>query len=1487
MKYSFSLIGIMVLFFSLQSICVAADVGGGGDDTGVGGNYYHRDDSHTRTDPGGSSRSSQGAPRLGKRPHDANGDEGGGGFGEGGTSEADCDCGGGSGYGIVQVDADGNIIGGSGGDCDCGMGGGGGWGYFGDPSDPLNFLRNRYWNLFSGYLGWGRNQPTRRPRAKYIPSPYSTKSSFQAKSAPVSINQQFANVDMLMGGLFFSTIDYSLSGRNGLDLEMTRIYNSHVYSLPATADSSAAPGSGSGTAARRGFLGQGWQWQMDRIHGDTMFYTSGGRETMFRDLNDNTRRKNRRYEIISDSDVEDPDTLWRQEGTRVIFDDYYTFQDASINNAFGGKYVTKIVDACSNELKVFYCDNVPLVDSVVDAGGRKFWFEYSSTDSTDLLDTRLLKLNFRTYDNDTLFIEYVYDDSLDDDWEDYNPLVMVVYPNADTTRYTYADSVLFNSTYYQYDALWLTKITLPFGGKYHYDWRIYREQQLSPGSDYMWHVNVNRIRKEYTDSSVDTTTFTYDYSVELSGYPHVISTVAYPDNTLRLYRHTRVRPRPIDYEDQDSGLLDRIAYFNDASDTTNSLVYSWFAWDEDGGLTFYCYPTHSIGTDIESPHDSITVPVLARYAVAYGRAPRAIKYFDSNAGWGDIFNVHTGLFPELTENSKVKYRYRTHIDSTNLVILDSTLVIHNGDSLSTVNFWDTSKMKIDSIKVTIKGETRQTKFVYDSYGNMTKEVTPLADTTQFEYSSSLNYCYLTKVSNHYGDLWKADYYLNTGRLEHWVSANSDTTFYYYDDYGRPNKTKRPLETGYSLTRSYNRATKSITDSTKMSSSLNYVQTNYYDGFNRFERMKILDETHDSIMVEIEYDCYDRIKRKTRAYASLSDTAWTTVDYDILGRTIKTAYPDATRDSVFYDSDSTSSASWTDKYFDPIDRNITKIFNSKNELLKIMSDTLSQDTVYYEYGGFSRVTQITDPRGLITKYKYDNFGNVTWDSTVDEGVRRFYFDSRDRMRFIKNNAGDWSYRKYDLMGRLLETGIKSAIDTTYMDSLSYPSSGHTVQVTYKYDEYEVSFSFVDSTINNPKGNLAIVNDEASKTWFYYDDRNRLALRMVYIDGMSDTLRTWYDHGDADQIEKITYPDSTQISYTYYKSMRLKDYFVGAPGIHTDDQFKYNAWGGLEKINIDGDTTYFVDYEYDDMSMPTSIFAKKDSTGLWGRSYGYDNAHMIDLVKLLDDSGSPTNDTTKTYIYDYLYRLTEADLVQAGKTVKFGYDKSGNRKYKKVDADSTHYILADSLIIDVEFDTIQLMVDGTPFEDFEYFTPVLDTIFWECDVVGSSVGRFRILNGDSTYVDIDSMDQDSSGYFIPISTSEFITRLNWYSGGPRITAETRYTLSSDTTIIFKSNKLDHLDNQDPGNFVYNDNGCVVYDSSKGMEYFFDEGNRLDSIRVGDYKRYVYSYDAAGRRVKKLFIEGIFCDSTEWSIDNHNDECEHDTGTCWFVPGDVDGD
>ncbi|MCP4581502.1 MAG: hypothetical protein GY839_07765 [candidate division Zixibacteria bacterium] len=1315
------------------------------------------------------------------------------------------------------------------------------------------------------------------------------------------IPSDYLNVNMKLGSLAFSTTDLHLIGRNGMDFNLYRTYTSYVRTVGYSTDTSFQ----SGNFIDSSYCGADWWLNFGKFNfiDTSVDYGNGSEEMLYRDIGAPAYFKN---------------------GTGQIYHAYYSVQDTiryvycylpnGVKETYSffykgipfskwGSYKTKIEDATGENYLIYnYSESVPLVTSIEDAAGKEVWFEYTYTDTAHLEETRLIKIKYLNQDNDMLAINYIYDDSLDTLY-DGNPLVMVAYPGGDTTRYAYTDSAysVYHSEWRDCEHPRLSQITFPDTTcKINYDWKIYREPRyMSPTlTRYYWHVGVGSIRIT-NGASIDTVKYHFDYGT--SAVSDIYSHAIFPDSSSKIYNYTDIYPTEIDDDEQYSGLLTHYFLFDHfpGQDSVNSKRFAYC--NRVGLLGYYQfgYTTEAISKTRTWLSDTlVTQPFLYYYDEFYNGvfdsldvtyAPLKYIYHPVTS-----FDSLTGRFHEVQSHNHKSYHSWTR-DNQFKIIQDTirTIGCYNSDCDTTTTYfkWNTDDMKIDTTIVTSGGESRTTAFFYDEYGNDTLIVKPFADTletTKIEFDDSIH-TFPIKRSNDYFDEFKASYHSNTG-LPIWISdPNDDTTFYFYDETDRLTRIIWPMENDTSRYTYYNDQNRTVVDSIKLESNKYRISTTYTDGFGQPYKRVIRAEENDSILTLRKFDFLGRTTSLSQPFGPNSDTLWKNYEYNVLGKITKITLPDS---SYVESYDSSSGIYLYTTIIDQMGRKTKTIIDTTLQLQKVLSDLNFADTLKYTYGPFGRIATITDPRGLTAEITYDNWGRVASDSSADKGKNEYYYDSMGRLRFNRTGEGDWLYNKYDLSGRIIETGYtESDTNVAHVDSMIYPCADTTILAFYKYDSYTYT-----PQGSNPVGRLTEVHDESGSTVLVHDNRGRVTHKKITIDGLTDTLDIYYSYGAGNQLDQLTYPDSSQISYEIYNSGRIRaiDGFYNGSGASGDIGFEYEPWGGMSKM-IHNDTSFTTSISYNNLNLTTEIFNRTDTLKNWGRSYSYNNACMLDLVRNLDNDGDPTADTLRTYDYDYLYRLTEANI-DSSIAIRYGYDQSGNRTHKVVDdgsVDSTHYHLYYDSLVTYDFtpyDTVKLTIEGSGGSDSDYHDPnATDSVVWSCFFGPDNYGSyFRIVQDGDTLVNVNS---DDNGRFALSSSERVYVYLNTrcskkgegcYSSG----TVTFYQRNTNIDYSNHTNQISHLSGQSGGNYEWDDNGCLTKDTESDIEYFFNEINQLDSVLVDDVKRFEFAYNAKGQRVRKVFYTGISCDSSEVTETAPLSVCYHE-GDCMYLPGDVNND
>jgi RHS repeat-associated protein len=321
--------------------------------------------------------------------------------------------------------------------------------------------------------------------------------------------------------------------------------------------------------------------------------------------------------------------------------------------------------------------------------------------------------------------------------------------------------------------------------------------------------------------------------------------------------------------------------------------------------------------------------------------------------------------------------------------------------------------------------------------------------------------------------------------------------------------------------------------------------------------------------------------------------------------------------------------------------------------------------------FNRLLSVTDARGNVTRYGYDDRGNPSRITYPDESFRKASYDPVGNILESVNARGQAIHYTYDDRGLVKRKGY---VDGSHVD--------------FTYDGH---------------GNMRTATDASGTTTMEYDSRNLLKLitypsgrfiRFTYDDGgrrtqMSDQdgFTVNYHYDAAGRLERLTdSQDATVASYTYDLAGRLGQKILGN-GTYTT--YEYDAAGQLlHLVNHapDGSVNSRFDYTYDELGRCTSMATMNDGNWIYtydaiGRltnaewsdplvsgssrafTYVYDAAG--NRIRTIERSGSGLTETTTEYTTNNMNQYT----MVGGVTYK--YDADGNLVSKIDGADVWTY------------------------------------------------------------------------------------------------------------------------------------------------------------------------------------------------------------------------
>lgn len=389
-----------------------------------------------------------------------------------------------------------------------------------------------------------------------------------------------------------------------------------------------------------------------------------------------------------------------------------------------------------------------------------------------------------------------------------------------------------------------------------------------------------------------------------------------------------------------------------------------------------------------------------------------------------------------------------------------------------------------------------------------------------------------------------------------------------------------------------------------------------------------DIPHLNATIEFTYDSCGNILTVTDAKSNT-----TTFEYDLLNRITRTISPAPFNYQTKYTYDENSNliklerqkdiaaTQWqvTEYEYDVLDNlTQTKQHLSDTEILitqfeydgnqnrtKIIDANLNETT--FTYDEENRLYQVTDAENNVTEYAYDDNNNLREIKDAKNNITVYEYDDFDRL--VKTIYPDTTYKEYtydansNMLTKLTRKGdlIQCAYDTlNRLDTKTYPDAS---AVNYAYDI---------------ASRLTSITDSNGVISYVYDALNRVTQCTNH-----DSRITGYEYDLVGNRTKLTYPDSSYITYEYDQLNRLtniKD--ESAVNIVAYDYDPLSRRSQMDYANSVQTT-----YQYDDLNRLLSLTSSVQSI-----SYTYDD--VGNRLTKTDSSG------VHNYTYDNIYQLVQA-------------------------------------------------------------------------------------------------------------------------------------------------------------------------------------------------------------------------------------------------------
>ncbi|MEM9387580.1 MAG: SpvB/TcaC N-terminal domain-containing protein [Pseudomonadota bacterium] len=333
-----------------------------------------------------------------------------------------------------------------------------------------------------------------------------------------------------------------------------------------------------------------------------------------------------------------------------------------------------------------------------------------------------------------------------------------------------------------------------------------------------------------------------------------------------------------------------------------------------------------------------------------------------------------------------------------------------------------------------------------------------------------------------------------------------------------------------------------------------------------------------------------------------------------------------------------------------------------------------------YDGLSRVRFIDDPDRGTMQLEYDNASNLIQSTDAKGQAIRYTYDGANRLLTERYGPSDGepdvSYHYDQPFGPVSQgeywSGVAAGPIAEAILGRSPAQDGFDLNVDGAIDVADaVSAARAPQgtvTARNTLGQLAWLSDQSGEHHASFDERGREEWTVDRILDGEGVLRNFYSaktYDSMDRIESLVYPDQSALAMQYGPRGLLA-------GVATVvDSIQYNAAEQIESMTLGNGVV--TTRSYDSRRRLVALRSVRDSLTLQDLSYDLDAVSNVrgitDLRSnaALDAIGSELGlstevarefDTTQTFEFDSLYRLTRAENPSVFGHLDYRYDQIGN-------------------------------------------------------------------------------------------------------------------------------------------------------------------------------------------------------------------------------------
>lgn len=531
---------------------------------------------------------------------------------------------------------------------------------------------------------------------------------------------------------------------------------------------------------------------------------------------------------------------------------------------------------------------------------------------------------------------------------------------------------------------------------------------------------------------------------------------------------------------------------------------------------------------------------------------------------------------------------------------------------------------------------------YDQLGNVVKVINPRGYATAFEYGSAYQYAYVTRQTNPLAQSVLWTYMTGSGQVASQTDPNGVPIIYSYDSSGVP----EPLDRLKRITRAtgveqsqttfdYDDLGRCVTarQDQIVTGDARQVSRNCWDGLGRSSLSAYLAPEGEAA-TQKTYDGLGRLIQECNPRLPGEPLACTTYQYDALDRPILITHPGNAQTSIEYTGAETRTT-------DPAGRVIARVANAAGQIVKV-TEPGPNDTLYaYDAAGnLVSVTYSPPNTARNRSFQYDSLSRLTLASNPESGAIQYEYDDNGNLTRKTDALGRWVQMSYDAADRI--------ISKTYSDA--------TPPVSFTYDEALEGYTV---------GRLTrVTSGGIERRYVKYHPHGHVRKVRQIQDSVTYEVRHEWNLAGA-EIETVL-PSGRTLTTSYDVAGRpvsVSGVLAGAGKTYAS-QARYTAAGQLAEVRRGGGSWQRWEARtYNERLQAWQVMVGTAQSG-WDRlrlTLGYGTASSNNGNVMSQQIEIPGKSWAQSYGYDGLNRLVSASETawNSGQWARsFGYDRWGN-------------------------------------------------------------------------------------------------------------------------------------------------------------------------------------------------------------------------------------